>query len=58
MGVIEQLGHFFSLEHHLIRDLEVSEVFQIESVGQEPVQNFELLATATLRESDRLLKEL
>ena len=54
MCVVEQLGHFFPLEHHLVGDLEVSEVFQIETVSQEAIQNFELFSTPPLRERHNL----
>ena len=52
--VVQQLGHLFALKHHLVGDVEVANVLQVEAVGQESVENLEILSVASFSESHSL----
>jgi hypothetical protein len=48
MGVVEKLGHFFPFQHHLIGDLEVPDILDIQTL-QEPEQDIVLFMRCSLR---------
>ena len=52
--VVQQLGHLFALKHHLVGDVEVADVLQVEAVSQESVENLEILSVASFSESHSL----
>jgi hypothetical protein len=54
--VVEQLRHLLPLEHHLVRDPEIPNVFKIEATRQESVENIELVPIAPLGECHNLEK--
>ena len=56
MGVVEQLGHLLSLQHHLVGDLEVADVLKIQTFGQEPVEDVELVPAAAFRVGHEFLR--